>query len=370
MNNYSLASQLLHLKAARPTAQLPENGRDSSVHRNSKAVKSPRAELLKGKQTNTLVQFDKGIDPLVALHIQQVIEKQSKGLIFRKQTHFDAITLKDAYETCRQICAERSTTYYLAWGQKIDELVDGPTASLATSAVLDSWDERLENIFDGRPEDIVDTALSHAVQQFPLDIQPFKDLIKGMKMDTWKTRYENYEELVLYCYYVAVTGCLMALSIAGIAPESDSSTESIYKAVVSLGIANQLTNILRDVGEDASRGRIYLPQDELKEFGLTNDDIFSSNVTEKWREFTKMQIERARFYYDQGEHIASQLDSSRWPVCASMMLYKKILDKIEENNYDNLTKRARVGNGEKLLTLPLAYGKAKGWCPRTQSSPH
>lgn len=191
-----------------------------------------------------------------------------------------------------------------------------------------------------------------------------------MKMDTWKTRYENYEELVLYCYYVAVTGCLMALSIAGIAPESDSSTESIYKAVVSLGIANQLTNILRDVGEDASRGRIYLPQDELKEFGLTNDDIFSSNVTEKWREFTKMQIERARFYYDQGEHIASQLDSSRWPVCASMMLYKKILDKIEENNYDNLTKRARVGNGEKLLTLPLAYGKAKGWCPRTQSSPH
>lgn len=113
MNNYSLASQLLHLKAARPTAQLPENGRDSSVHRNSKAAKSPRAELLKGKQTNTLVQFDKGIDPLVALHIQQVIEKQSKGLIFRKQTHFDAITLKDAYETCRQICAERSTTYYL-----------------------------------------------------------------------------------------------------------------------------------------------------------------------------------------------------------------------------------------------------------------
>lgn len=80
--------------------------------------------------------------------------------------------------------------------------------------------------------------------------QPFKDLIKGMKMDTWKTRYENYEELVLYCYYVAVTGCLMALSIAGIAPKSDSSTESIYKAVVSLGIANQLTNILRDVGEE------------------------------------------------------------------------------------------------------------------------
>lgn len=98
------------------------------------------------------------------------------------------------------------------------------------------------------------------------------------------------------------------------------------------------------------------------EFGLTDEDIFSKNVTEEWREFTKKQIVRARYYYDQAEQGISLLDSaSRWPVWASMMLYRANLDKMESNNYDNLTKRARVGRAEKLLTLPLAYAKAIGW---------
>ncbi|KAL2940751.1 Phytoene synthase 2 chloroplastic [Bienertia sinuspersici] len=248
------------------------------------------------------------------------------------------------------------------WGQRTDELVDYAASNTEASAALDSWEQRLEDIFDGRPHDIPDIALTHTFQQFPLDIKPFKDLIKGMRMDTWKTRYDNYEELELYCYYVAATGCLMAIPIAGISPQHVSSTETIYEASLSLGIANQLTNILRDVDEDASRGRVYLPQDELRKFGLTDDDIFSKKVTDQWREFTKMQIQRARKLYDQGQHVADQLDSSsRWPVWASIMLYKKILDKIEENNYDNLTKRAKVGTAEKFLTLPLAYAKAMGW---------
>ncbi|KNA24327.1 hypothetical protein SOVF_016830 isoform A [Spinacia oleracea] len=361
MNNYSLELQFLHLKPAKL-------GRTSLIR---KSRSNPRSAL---------VLSDKGVDPLVELKIKQVIERQFKGFISlsKKETQFDPALLKEAYETCKQICSERSTTYYLgsllmteerkkavwavyAWGQRTDELVD---EKLASEAELDSWEKKLEDIFNGCPQDIADTALADSVQRFPLDIEPFKDLLKGMRMDTWKTRYENYEELILYCYYVAVTGCLMALPIAGISPESDTSTESIYNAVVCLGIGNQLTNILRDVAEDASRGRVYLPQDELREFGLTDDDILSGNVTEKWREFTKMQIKRARYYYDQGEYIASQLDiASRWPVWASMLLYRKILDKIEANNYDNLTTRAKVGNTEKLLTLPLAYGKAMGWCP-------
>uniref|UniRef100_A0A803KLW0 15-cis-phytoene synthase n=1 Tax=Chenopodium quinoa TaxID=63459 RepID=A0A803KLW0_CHEQI len=249
-----------------------------------------------------------------------------------------------------------------AWGHRTDELVDGENAHLTGSTVLDSWENRVEDIFDGRPHDILDTALADTVQQFSLDIKPFKDLIKGMRMDTWKTRYENDEELELYCYYVAGTVGLMTVPIIGISPEYVSSAQSIYKAAISMGIGDQLTNILRDVVEDSLLERVYLPQDELREFGMTDKDIFWKNVTEEWREFIKKQIMRARYYYDQAEQGISRLDSaSRWPVWASMMLYRANLDKIESNNYDNLTKRARVGRAEKLLTLPLAYAKAMGW---------
>ncbi|XP_021728835.1 phytoene synthase 2, chloroplastic-like [Chenopodium quinoa] len=378
MNNFSLELHLLHTKPT-AVAAAPKYGRASLV-RKSKVAKA----VLDSKPKSSLVLPYKGVDPLVESKILQIIERQFKGFVSRKETRFDPIVLREAYETCRQICAERSTTYYLgsllmteerkkavwavyAWGQRTDELVD---KNLASAAVLDSWEKRLEDIFNGCPHDIADTALADTFQRIPLDIEPFKDLMQGMRMDSWKTRYENYEELVLYCYYVAITGCLMTLPIAGMSPESETCTESIFQAVVSLGIANQLTNILRDVAEDAERGRVYLPQDELREFGLTNEDIFSKNVTEEWREFIKQQIARARYYYEQGEHIASQLDiSSRWPVWASMMLYRKILDKIEANNYDNLTKRAKVGSTEKMLTLPLAYAKAMDWYSGTKSVP-
>ncbi|XP_021858139.1 phytoene synthase 2, chloroplastic [Spinacia oleracea] len=356
----SLAMQFLYLQT---TGTAHKNG----LMQKLKVNKAPKFELHRRKSTSFLVLSNKGI------------ERQSKGVIPRKQTHLDPTLLTEAYNSCRKICAQNSTSYYLgslllteerkkaiwaiyAWTHRIDELVDGPNSRLTDSAVLDSWEKRLEDIFDGRPHDKIDAALADTVQRFPLDIKPFKDLMKGMRMDTWKKRYENYEELELYCYYVSGTGGLMTIPIAGISPEFASSTESVYKAALSLGTAFQLTNILRDVEEDALRGRVYLPQDELREFGLTDKDIFSKNVSEKWREFTKKQIVRARYYYDLAEQGVSQLNSeSRWPVWASLMLYRAILDRIERNNYDNLTKRAKLGNAEKLMLLPLAYAKATGW---------
>ncbi|KAJ8770131.1 hypothetical protein K2173_011226 [Erythroxylum novogranatense] len=99
-------------------------------------------------------------------------------------------------------------------------------------------------------------------------------MIEGMRMDIRKCRYENFHELYLYCYCVAGTVGLMRVHVMGIAPESSSSVQSIYNAALYLGIGNQLTNILRDVGEDAMRGRVYLPQDEIAQFGLC-DEMFS-----------------------------------------------------------------------------------------------
>lgn len=245
------------------------------------------------------------------------------------------------------------------WCRRTDELVDGPNSDYLNSGVLDRWEERTEDIFNGRPYDMLDAALTDTVHKFPLDIKPFKDMIEGMRMDTRKSRYANFEELYRYCYYVAGTVGLMSVPVMGIAPESSLSSQTIYDAALFLGVGNQLTNILRDVGEDASRGRVYLPQDELAQFGLSDEDIFSRKVTDAWREFMRKQIRRARFYFKQAEQGASQLDKdSRWPVWSSLMIYKKILDAIEENDYDNLTKRAYVGRAKKLMTLPMAYSRA------------
>ncbi|BAF30344.1 Os12g0626400, partial [Oryza sativa Japonica Group] len=245
------------------------------------------------------------------------------------------------------------------WCRRTDELVDGPNSSYITPKALDRWEKRLEDLFEGRPYDMYDAALSDTVSKFPVDIQPFKDMIEGMRLDLWKSRYRSFDELYLYCYYVAGTVGLMTVPVMGIAPDSKASTESVYNAALALGIANQLTNILRDVGEDSRRGRIYLPLDELAEAGLTEEDIFRGKVTDKWRKFMKGQILRARLFFDEAEKGVAHLDSaSRWPVLASLWLYRQILDAIEANDYNNFTKRAYVNKAKKLLSLPVAYARA------------
>lgn len=173
---------------------------------------------------------------------------------------------------------------HAVWCRRTDELVDGPNSDYLNSTVLDRWEERTEDIFNGRPYDMLDAALTDTVHKFPLDIkvinlkiyiyiyillqilskkkknlkvnflqfnlQPFKDMIEGMRMDTRKSRYANFEELYRYCYYVAGTVGLMSVPVMGIAPESSLSSQSIYESALYLGIGNQLTNILRDVGEE------------------------------------------------------------------------------------------------------------------------
>ncbi|CAK7339137.1 unnamed protein product [Dovyalis caffra] len=320
----------------------------------------------------------KEVIPHTDLHVHKIVERQSlaEEHPFRRRK-FDPLFLKEAYEGCRKICAEFAGTYYLgtllmteerkkaiwaiyAWGSRTDELVDGPKAAYMSPNALDCWEERLQDIFDGRPYDKLDAALTDTVSKFSLDIKPFKDMIEGMRMDSRKFRYTNFQELYLYCYYVAGTVGLMSVPVMGIAPESSVSSQRVYDAAFYLGIANQLTNILRDVKEDALMGRIYLPQDELEQFGLCDEAIFAEKVTENWRDFMKEQIARARFYYKLAEEGVSHLDKdSRWPVWSALLLYQRILDAIEKNDYDNLTKRAKVGKIEKLVMLSQAYKKAQ-----------
>jgi phytoene synthase len=126
---------------------------------------------------------------------------------------------------------------------------------------------------------------------------------------------------------------------------------------LSLGVAFQITNILRDVGEDAvTRGRIYLPRDDMEKFGVTEEQIFAQKVDENYIAFMKYQIKRARMYYDRALRGVPMLSEfSRLPVQSSLDCYGKILDKIEENGYDNLNNRAYVSKQEKMLEIPFSW---------------
>lgn len=145
------------------------------------------------------------------------------------------ISLDEAYELCRQVTAAYAKTFYLGtllmppakrraiwaiyvWCRRTDELVDGPQAATTTMATLDEWEARLEDIFAGHPHDGMDLALTATLEQYPLDIQPFRDMIAGQRMDLHRSRYETFAELELYCYRVAGTVGLMSLEVMGETP--------------------------------------------------------------------------------------------------------------------------------------------------------
>lgn len=289
----------------------------------------------------------------------------------------------DAYEICRQITAKYAKTFYLAtwlmpeqkrraiwaiyvWCRRTDELVDGPQARLTTTETLDRWEKQLESVFAGEPVDDTDVALVDTLERFPLDINPFRDMIAGQRMDLHRSRYETFEELKLYCYRVAGTVGLMTSPVLGLdcswgkTPWNSPHGNNPMEEAIALGIAKQLTNILRDVGEDAQRGRIYLPLEDLAMFDYTEADLFNGVVDERWQELMRFQIQRAHNFYTQAEKAIGLLcRDSRWPVWAATMLYKGILDVIERNQYDVFHQRAYVPTSRKLLHLPVAWLRAQ-----------
>lgn len=293
-------------------------------------------------------------------------------------------SVEEAYEHCRQITAKYSKTFYLGtllmsaakrraiwaiyvWCRRTDELVDGPNASLTTDETLDQWERQLESVFAGHPHDTPDVALVDTLERFPLDIQPFRDMIAGQRMDLYRSRYETFDELRLYCYRVAGTVGLMSTTVMGrdssprTAPWDQAKTPpNPIEEAIALGIANQITNILRDVGEDARRGRIYIPLEDLTLFNYTEEDLMKGVVDDRWRSLMRFQIQRARKFYAQAESgIGALSEDARLPVWSALMLYSQILDMIERNDYDNFNRRAYVPSAKKMASLPIAWLRAK-----------
>lgn len=294
------------------------------------------------------------------------------------------VSCEEAYEYCRQVTAKYSKTFYLGtllmpkekrqaiwaiyvWCRRTDELVDGPDAQTTTPETLDRWEQELESVFAGEAFCGPDVALVDTLKRFPIDIQPFRDMIAGQRMDLYRSRYDTFEALKLYCYRVAGTVGLMSGAVLGVdnrfctAPWHRTALTALpEEEAVALGIANQLTNILRDVGEDVQRGRIYLPLEDLARFNYTEQDLFNRVIDDRWRALMQFQIQRARDYYKEAERgIRALHPDARWTVWAALMLYQGILDVIERNQYDVFNRRAYVPTWEKFTYLPLALVRAQ-----------
>lgn len=304
--------------------------------------------------------------------------------------------IKEAYRYCEEVTREHAKSFYFAnkflpkdkqkavyalyaLCRSIDDEVDEAEIDSEAEArrAVENWRRKLEVVYRGALEEkgdfssknlqqsdsaseesaefeLVFTAWEDMLRQYEIPEEIPIDLIQGVLMDTHKNRYETFDELYVYCYRVASTVGLMSSEILGYADKS------ALEFAESMGIAMQLTNILRDVKEDAEMNRIYLPQEDLKKFGVTEKQIFENEADENFRGLMKFQIERARKYYEKGEKGIPMLErDSRFCVLLASRIYEQILDEIEKQDYDVFRQRAFTTKSRKLLSVPKIWREAR-----------
>ena len=231
----------------------------------------------------------------------------------------------------------RAITALYAFCREVDDVVDECPDPQLAAARLSAWCEELDRLYAGRPEHPVTRALLPMLASFSLPQEQLLEIIDGMEMDLRQTRYPDFKALSLYCYRVASVVGLLAAEIFGF---SDRRTR---KYAIDLGMAFQLTNIIRDVGEDARRGRIYLPLDELERFGVPVADILNAQESENFRRLMAFQIERAEHYYAQAMSELPAADrKTQRPGLVMAAIYRAVLDEIKRDGSQVLTRRASL----------------------------
>jgi 15-cis-phytoene synthase len=255
-------------------------------------------------------------------------------------------TAKNFYYSFLTMPAEkrRAMCAIYAFMRRSDDLADSAANPAVALAALRQWRATVEAaLAGGEATDPILPALVDTVQRYRINPRYFTELLDGTEMDQAVTRYETFADLYRYCYRVASCVGLIVLPVFGYADDKALAPAE------ACGIAFQLTNILRDVKEDAQMGRIYLPAEDLRRYGVTEDDVMNAQMTPPLRELLKFEADRAREYYRQAQPLLGLIaPDSRATLAVMIGIYGGILDKIVARDYDVFTERARLSAGEKM----------------------
>lgn len=278
--------------------------------------------------------------------------------------YHQGVALHAAYSYCSKITAIHSKSFFMASGllspakrkavralyafcRTTDDIVDN--AAQVGFKDLQAWRDQSLGICP-RFNDPVSIAWADTRQQFAIPSCYALQLIDGVARDMHVNRYRNFSELAEYCYGVASTVGLMSMHIVGF--EDDKAV----RYAVKLGVALQLTNILRDIAEDYRRGRVYLPQDEMEAYGITQEHLHFGIVDEAWINFMKFQIERTRKIYEESWPGIAMLNADgRMAIAAAATFYRGILTDIEKRGYDVFSGRASVSKWGKIKQIPAIW---------------
>ena len=276
--------------------------------------------------------------------------------------------LQNAHDHCDSLTAYHSRSFYVAssllptekqkairalyaFCRVTDDIVDNNPGG--DDSLLRQWCQRA---FSNTPplNDPVVVAWADARTHHHIPIRYAEQLVEGIARDLKQSRYETFADLATYCYGVASTVGLISMHIIGF----DGPKALLY--AIKLGLALQMTNILRDVAEDWQRGRVYLPQEELAAFGLDEEVIAAGIVTEKWRKFMRFQINRNHQLYEEAMPGIKMIDKSgRFAIAAAAGFYRAILNDIERHDYDVFSRRAYVGKWGKIRLIPKFWWQSR-----------
>jgi len=272
---------------------------------------------------------------------------------------------------CRQKAVESGSSFYYsflflpsqqrraiqalyAFCREVDDIVDTGLDRHVAEQKLAWWHTEVDRIFLGRPLHPIGRAIAEAHRQYTLDASFFREILQGMEMDLKYQGYATFDDLKVYCYRVASCVGLLATQIFGY---EDTNTLEYAR---HLGIAFQLINIIRDVGEDAALGRIYIPEDELDQFSITTKDIFNKKYSKNFFALMEYHAERARLYYQKAHVILPMVDRSKQRSGLIMAeIYLSLLKEIERTGFQVLHQRIRLTPFRKLWIAWRTARKSK-----------
>jgi phytoene synthase len=237
----------------------------------------------------------------------------------------------------------RAITALYAFCREVDDVADEVSDAALARTKLAWWRTEVANLFAGHPQHPVTKALAPFTQEYRLDAARLNEIIDGMEMDLTRHRYADFESLRLYCHRVAGVVGQLSASIFGY------RQPATLEYAEALGIAFQLTNIIRDVGEDARRGRVYLPADELAQHGLTVEDILERRAGEAFQRLMEFQADRAQAFYEKAFGLLAPEDRRDQRAGLIMAaIYRTLLDEIRRDRFDVLDRRVALTPLRKL----------------------